>query len=68
MTLTIKVDEDLFVYSKQMEFDDGDNYCGRAAKLAILHNLADELISDWVLKNKVKSYCQGNIEKLVHIV
>ena len=68
MTLTIKVDEDLFVHSKTMEFDDGDNYCGRAAKLAILHNLADELISDWLLKNKVKSYCQGNIEKLVHII
>lgn len=67
MTLTIKVDEDLFVYSKTIEFADSDNYCGRAAKLAILHNLADELISDEFLKNKVKIYCQENIEKLADI-
>lgn len=67
MTLTTKVDNDLFVYSKTIEFDEGDNYCGRAAKFAILHNLADELISDEFLKNKVKNYCQGNIEKLADI-
>lgn len=67
MTLTIKIDETLFVKDTKIEFDDGDNYCGRAAKLAVLHNLADELISDAILKNKVKSYCQGNIEKLADI-
>ena len=67
MTLTIKVDEDLFVYSKTMEFDDGDTYCGRAAKFAILHNLADELMSEKKIKNKVKIYCQENIETLADI-
>ncbi len=67
MTLTIKIDETLFVKNTKIEFDDSDNYCGRAAKLAILHNLAEELISDEFLKNKVKNYCQENIEKLAHI-
>lgn len=67
MTLTIKIDETLFVKNTKIEFDDSDNYCGRAAKLAILHNLADELISDEFLKNKVKIYCQENIEKLADI-
>jgi hypothetical protein len=67
MTLTIKIDETLFVKNTKIEFDDSDIYCGRAAKFAILHNLAEELISDEFLKNKVKNYCQENIEKLAHI-
>ena len=67
MTLTIKVDKDLFVSSKTMEFDDCDSYFGLTAKFAILQNFADELISDEILKNKVITYCRMNIEKLSNI-
>ena len=67
MTLTIKIDETLFVKNIKIEFDDSDNYCGRAAKLAVVKHLAKDLINDAGLLQSIDEYCQKEIEKLVYI-
>ena len=67
MTITLKIDEDLLVRSAKYDFDDADNYCGRAAKFAVLEHLAKDLVQDTKLRDEIIALCEASIEELAYV-